>query len=101
MAADAGRRLHDVHPAQLSSSAIDPSTMAPKGTVLSPETAKDISAGVRVPFTQIAPTVLKVQWLAARGAALQPHTSSAMQVLCMGACRGACALQPVHPGLHA
>lgn len=44
----------------LSASAIDPETLAPKGTVLSVETAKDNSSGVRKPFTRIIPTTLAV-----------------------------------------
>lgn len=45
----------------LSASAIDPATLAPKGTVLNAEVAKDNSATVRQPFTKIVPTVLKVR----------------------------------------
>lgn len=44
----------------LSAPAVDPSTLAPKGTVLNAEKAADARAAVRVPFTQIIPTALKV-----------------------------------------
>mmetsp|Transcript_4110 Transcript_4110/g.8964 ORF Transcript_4110/g.8964 Transcript_4110/m.8964 type:complete len:240 (+) Transcript_4110:101-820(+) len=44
----------------LAAEAIDPNTLAPKGTVLDVKTAKDISAGVRQPFTRIIPTTLSV-----------------------------------------
>ena len=44
----------------LSSPAVDPSTLAPRGTVLNAAKAEDVRGGVRVPFTQILPTVLKV-----------------------------------------
>eukprot|EP00878_Enallax_costatus_P000923 GHUV01001053.1.p2 GENE.GHUV01001053.1~~GHUV01001053.1.p2 ORF type:complete len:250 (+),score=69.27 GHUV01001053.1:202-951(+) len=44
----------------LSAPAVDPSTLAPKGTVLNAEKASDARAAVRVPFTQIIPTALKV-----------------------------------------
>lgn len=44
----------------LSSPAVDPATLAPKGTVLAAEKADDSRAAVRVPFTQIIPTALKV-----------------------------------------
>jgi hypothetical protein len=44
----------------LSSTAVDPDTLAPKGTVLNAETATDSRAGIRVPFTQIVDTALKV-----------------------------------------
>eukprot|EP00879_Flechtneria_rotunda_P001754 GHRR01001917.1.p1 GENE.GHRR01001917.1~~GHRR01001917.1.p1 ORF type:complete len:248 (+),score=106.17 GHRR01001917.1:255-998(+) len=44
----------------LSAPAVDPSTLAPKGTVLNAEKANDARAAVRVPFTQIIPTALKV-----------------------------------------
>eukprot|EP00882_Tetradesmus_deserticola_P003696 GHRQ01003910.1.p1 GENE.GHRQ01003910.1~~GHRQ01003910.1.p1 ORF type:complete len:253 (+),score=96.08 GHRQ01003910.1:174-932(+) len=43
----------------LSAPAVDPSTLAPKGTVLNAEKANDARAAVRVPFTQIIPTALK------------------------------------------
>lgn len=44
----------------LSAPAVDPSTLAPKGTVLNAEKASDARAAVRVPFTQIIATALKV-----------------------------------------
>lgn len=44
----------------LSSPAVDPATLAPKGTVLAAEKAEDSRGFVRVPFTQIVPTALKV-----------------------------------------
>jgi len=44
----------------LSAPAVDPSTLAPKGTVLNAEKANDARAAVRVPFTRIIPTALKV-----------------------------------------
>jgi len=44
----------------LSAPSVDPSTLAPKGTVLNAEKAQDARASVRVPFTQIIPTALKV-----------------------------------------
>ena len=44
----------------LSSPAVDPATLAPKGTVLNAEKANDSRGRVRVPFTQIAATVLEV-----------------------------------------
>lgn len=44
----------------LSAPAVDPATLAPKGTVLNAEKAEDARAAVRVPFTQIIPTALKV-----------------------------------------
>ncbi|KAK9828953.1 hypothetical protein WJX72_003012 [[Myrmecia] bisecta] len=44
----------------LSSPAVDPSTLAPAGTLLNAEKAKDARANVRVPFTQILPTAIKV-----------------------------------------
>jgi len=44
----------------LSAPAVDPATLAPKGTVLNAEKANDARAAVRVPFTQIIPTALKV-----------------------------------------
>ncbi|WIA37660.1 hypothetical protein OEZ86_014558 [Tetradesmus obliquus] len=43
----------------LSAPAVDPSTLAPKGTVLNAEKANDARAAVRVPFTQIIPTAIK------------------------------------------
>lgn len=45
----------------LSAPAVDPSTLAPKGTVLNAEKANDARAAVRVPFTRIIPTALKVR----------------------------------------
>ncbi|KAK9825203.1 hypothetical protein WJX81_008297 [Elliptochloris bilobata] len=44
----------------LSSPSVDPNNLAPKGTVINAETAADSRAAVRVPFTQIVPTVVKV-----------------------------------------
>lgn len=44
----------------LSSPAVDPDTLAPKGTVINAEKAQDSRGSVRVPFTQIIPTVIKV-----------------------------------------
>ncbi|MEW5314746.1 MAG: hypothetical protein WDW38_006217 [Sanguina aurantia] len=46
----------------LSSAAIDPATLAPKGTVLNAQkSANPVTAAVRVPFTSIIPTTLKVR----------------------------------------
>lgn len=48
----------------LSSAAIDPKTLAPKGTVLNAEKSSNpVIAAVRVPFTNIIPTTLKVSTL--------------------------------------
>jgi hypothetical protein len=44
----------------LAAPAVDPQTLAPKGTVLNAEKATDARGAVRVPFTQILPTALKV-----------------------------------------
>lgn len=44
----------------LSAPAVDPSTLAPEGTVLDAKKANDARAAVRVPFTKIVPTALKV-----------------------------------------
>lgn len=44
----------------LSSPAVDPTNLAPKGTVVNAEKAADSRGNVRVPFTQIIPTALKV-----------------------------------------
>jgi len=44
----------------LSSPAVDPTNLAPKGTVVNAEKAADSRANVRVPFSQIIPTALKV-----------------------------------------
>ena len=44
----------------LSSPAVDPATLAPKGTVLNAEKAADARGAVRVPFTRILPTALNV-----------------------------------------
>lgn len=44
----------------LSSPAVDPKTLAPQGTLLDAKKAEDSRAGVRVPFTQIIPTALRV-----------------------------------------
>lgn len=57
----------------LSAPAVDPSTLAPKGTILAAEKAQDSRATVRVPFTQVIPTLLKVRrrpWSAVCGVAL-------------------------------
>jgi hypothetical protein len=44
----------------LSAPSVDPATLAPKGTVLNAEKAQDSRGSVRVPFTQIIPTAIKV-----------------------------------------
>jgi hypothetical protein len=44
----------------LSSPAVDPTNLAPKGTVVNAEKAADSRGNVRVPFSQIIPTALKV-----------------------------------------
>jgi len=44
----------------LSSPAVDPNTLAPKGTLLDAEKAGDARGAVRVPFTKIIPTALAV-----------------------------------------
>ena len=44
----------------LSSAAVDPKTLAPEGTVLDAKTAEDSRGFVRVPFTNIVPTLLDV-----------------------------------------
>ena len=44
----------------LASPAVDPQTLAPKGTVLNAEKPADARGAVRVPFTRILPTALKV-----------------------------------------
>lgn len=44
----------------LSAPSVDPSTLAPEGTVLDAKKANDSRAFVRVPFTDIVPTALKV-----------------------------------------
>jgi len=44
----------------LSSAAVDPATLAPKGTVVNAEKATDNRKLVRVPFSRIIPTALKV-----------------------------------------
>lgn len=44
----------------LAAPAVDPQTLAPKGTVLNAEKALDARGAVRVPFTRILPTALKV-----------------------------------------
>lgn len=44
----------------LSSPSVDPKTLAPSGTILNAKTAEDVRGAVRVPFTQILPTTLKV-----------------------------------------
>jgi hypothetical protein len=44
----------------LSSPAVDPNTLAPQGTVLGATKADDARGFVRVPFTRIVPTALKV-----------------------------------------
>ncbi len=44
----------------LSSAAVDPKTLAPEGTVLDAKKAEDSRGFVRVPFTNIVPTLLDV-----------------------------------------
>lgn len=44
----------------LSAPSVDPSTLAPEGTLLDAKKAADSRAFVRVPFTQIVPTALEV-----------------------------------------
>lgn len=44
----------------LSSTAVDPATLAPKGTLINAEKAQDARAAVRVPFTRIIPTAIEV-----------------------------------------
>uniref|UniRef100_A0A7S0RZN0 Uncharacterized protein n=1 Tax=Chlamydomonas leiostraca TaxID=1034604 RepID=A0A7S0RZN0_9CHLO len=44
----------------LSSKAVDPKTLAPEGTVLNAQKAEDSRASLRVPFTKLIPTALKV-----------------------------------------
>lgn len=44
----------------LSAPSVDPSTLAPEGTVLDAKKADDVRAAVRVPFTKILPTTLDV-----------------------------------------
>lgn len=44
----------------LSSPAVDPATLAPEGTILDAKKADDSRGFVRVPFTKIVPTTLKV-----------------------------------------
>jgi hypothetical protein len=44
----------------LSSPKVDPNTLAPEGTVVNATTADDSRGFVRVPFTDIVPTLLKV-----------------------------------------
>lgn len=44
----------------LSSQQVDPKTLAPEGTVLNAQKANDSRASLRVPFTQIIPTAIKV-----------------------------------------
>lgn len=44
----------------LSAPSVDPSTLAPEGTVLDAKKAEDSRAFVRVPFTSILPTALEV-----------------------------------------
>lgn len=44
----------------LSAPSVDPSTLAPEGTVLDAKKAEDSRGFVRVPFTQIVPTALEV-----------------------------------------
>jgi hypothetical protein len=44
----------------LSSAAVDPKTLAPEGTVLDAKKAEDSRGFVRVPFTEIVPTLLDV-----------------------------------------
>ena len=45
----------------LSSVAVDPNTLAPKGTVVNAEKAQDNRSLVRVPFAAIIPTAIKVK----------------------------------------
>ena len=44
----------------LSAPSVDPNTLAPEGTVLDAKKADDSRAAVRVPFTEIIPTALRV-----------------------------------------
>ena len=44
----------------LSAPSVDPATLAPEGTVLDAKKADDSRGSVRVPFTRIVPTLLKV-----------------------------------------
>ncbi|GAB4819650.1 hypothetical protein N2152v2_006696 [Parachlorella kessleri] len=44
----------------LSAPSVDPATLAPKGTILNAEKAQDVRAAVRVPFSQVIPTLVKV-----------------------------------------
>ncbi|KAL6785867.1 hypothetical protein ACKKBG_A00495 [Auxenochlorella protothecoides x Auxenochlorella symbiontica] len=44
----------------LSSPAVDPKTLAPRGTVLAAEKAGDARGSLRVPFTRVIPTALAV-----------------------------------------
>lgn len=44
----------------LSAQKVDPKTLAPEGTILNAQKATDSRASLRVPFTQIIPTALKV-----------------------------------------
>jgi len=44
----------------LSAPAVDPQTLAPKGTLLNAEKAEDARGAVRGPFTQILSTAVKV-----------------------------------------
>ncbi|KAG2500614.1 hypothetical protein HYH03_001381 [Edaphochlamys debaryana] len=44
----------------LSAPSVDPNTLAPEGTVLNAKKAEDSRAAIRVPFTKLIPTALKV-----------------------------------------
>lgn len=44
----------------LSAPSVDPNTLAPEGTVLNAKKAADSRAAIRVPFTKLIPTALKV-----------------------------------------
>lgn len=44
----------------LSAPSVDPNTLAPEGTVLNAKKAADSRAAIRVPFTRLIPTALKV-----------------------------------------
>ncbi len=48
----------------LSAPSVDPNTLAPEGTVLNAKKAQDSRAALRVPFTQIISTVIKVRFFA-------------------------------------
>ncbi|GFR47494.1 hypothetical protein Agub_g9223, partial [Astrephomene gubernaculifera] len=44
----------------LSAPSVDPTTLAPEGTVLNAKKAADSRAAIRVPFTRLIPTAIKV-----------------------------------------